>query len=65
MIKPNLIICDLDSSGEILLARYAKKPGYKGRTQTAPKGAKSPARKANQKFNRAETILTPCSDFFL
>ena len=41
---------------ETLLAKYDKNPGYRGRTQTAPRGANNPARKDIHRLSSALTI---------
>jgi hypothetical protein len=38
------------SSGNTLFAKYAKNPGYNGKTQTAPSGANNPAKNAVKTF---------------
>ncbi len=55
-ISPNPIIVFLDSLPDNWPARYAKYPGYNGRTQTAAIGANNPATKEIQILVNAPTI---------
>jgi len=57
IITPNITIVFLDSFSDILDAKKAKNPGYKGSTQTAKIGADKPAKKEIQKLSNALTIL--------
>ena len=60
-ITPNMMIrlLEFSSSGEILCERYARKPGYNGRTQTAPNGANNPAKNEIHKLAIIPTIQHP------
>ena len=58
--NPNTINVDLLLFLSSWFAKYAKNPGYNGRTHTAPIGARSPAKNDNQRFVSAEIISTTC-----
>jgi len=51
-ITPKSIIVLFDSFLETWFDKYAKNAGYNGKTQTAARGAKSPARKEIQKLTK-------------
>jgi len=62
--NPNNIIVFLDSFPDNLFDKYARKPGYKGKTHTAPSGANIPAKNESHKFNNTLTILTTSQFLF-
>lgn len=56
--RPILMNTFLSSFADSWFDRYAKNPGYKGKTHTAPSGANSPAKNDNQIFVNALTNCT-------